>query len=164
MDQQKVEEFKTLFQDIKKNYSMNDFSLEDWNWDNKGDEVDQINDDRDKALLIKLKGRNDLFLKKVDQALFRIKQGTFGECLECGCDISDTRLRARPTATQCITCKEEQESTEKHMLYQKRSHTHGETFVNKNVIPMAFAEDRKEKEDKNVLKFNRERINLGLQH
>ncbi len=164
MDQQKVEEFKTLFQDIKKNYSMNDFNLENWDWDNRGDEVDQINEDRDKALLIKLKGRNDLFLRKVDQALLRIKEGTFGECMECGCEISESRLRARPTATQCISCKEEQENTEKHIPYQKRSHTHGKTFDNKNVIPMAFADESKSEEDNKILKFNRERINLGLHH
>lgn len=163
MEQPKVEEFKALFQDIKKNYSMNNFSLEDWKWDSQGDEVDQTNQDRDKSLLLKLKGRNDLFLKKVEQALFRIKEGTFGECLECGGEISESRLRARPTATQCISCKEEQESIEKHIPYHRRSHTHGDTFNNKNVIPLAFAED-KDKENSKVLKFNRDRINLGLRH
>lgn len=162
MDQQQLQEFSTLFQDLRKNYLMNNFNLsDDFNETQKGDEVDQIIEERDKALLVKLKGRQDFFLKKVEQAEQRIRNGSFGECLECGDDISLDRLRARPTATQCISCKEEQEREEHHVRYEKKSHTHGKTFNNSNVTPLSKLESHQKFEQEKILKFNKERINLN---
>ena len=80
-------------------------------------------------------------LKKIDRALFQIKNGSFGVCEECEGEIEINRLRARPVATQCITCKEESERSEGQVLYEKRSHTHGK-ILGGNVIPLrAHAED-----------------------
>jgi DnaK suppressor protein len=45
--------------------------------------------------------------------LDRLDQGTFGICEECGEDISDERLKARPVTTLCINCKKTQENEEK---------------------------------------------------
>jgi len=45
--------------------------------------------------------------------LDRLDLGTFGICEECGEDISDKRLKARPVTTLCIKCKKEQENEEK---------------------------------------------------
>lgn len=101
----------------------------------KGDEMDQGNLDRELALNLKLVGRNSFMLKKIDNALLKIKNGTFGICEECDCEIEINRLRARPIATQCIACKEAEEKTESHVLYEKRSHTLGQTFAN-NVLPL----------------------------
>ncbi len=42
----------------------------------------------------------------IDAALSRIQDGTFGECLHCGQEISPKRLGAIPWAPYCITCQE----------------------------------------------------------
>lgn len=52
-------------------------------------------------------------IAKVREALRRIEDGTFGVCKECGEDISEQRLRARPVTTLCIECKREQEMEER---------------------------------------------------
>lgn len=43
-------------------------------------------------------------LEKINAALERIKRGEFGRCLSCGEDIGEKRLKAMPTATQCMDC------------------------------------------------------------
>jgi DnaK suppressor protein len=40
----------------------------------------------------------------VHRALARIENGTYGECVRCGADISQQRLEARPEAALCIEC------------------------------------------------------------
>ena len=40
----------------------------------------------------------------VHRALARIANGTYGECVRCGADISQQRLEARPEAALCIEC------------------------------------------------------------
>ncbi len=40
----------------------------------------------------------------IRQALLRIERDEFGSCASCGADISEDRLEALPTATQCIKC------------------------------------------------------------
>jgi RNA polymerase-binding protein DksA len=53
-----------------------------------------------------------LELKQIETALFKIDQGTFGECEECGDEIPIKRLRVRPDAAYCLNC---QETAEKEM-------------------------------------------------
>ncbi len=74
-------------------------------------------------------------LKKIEGALLKIKNGTFGNCEECEGEIEINRLRARPVATQCIACKVEGERVQGQLLYEKKSHTHthGKNFGS-NVI------------------------------
>jgi len=53
-------------------------------------------------------------IKEIDEALERIKEGNYGTCENCGEDIPQDRLRARPNARFCIRCKSEMEKgTEK---------------------------------------------------
>ena len=47
--------------------------------------------------------------KNVMQALERIRQGTYGECVNCGGEIEPKRLEALPFARYCIKCQEEME-------------------------------------------------------
>jgi len=44
-------------------------------------------------------------LTDVDAALARIREGTYGDCLDCGVAIAPARLRAYPTARRCIDCQ-----------------------------------------------------------
>lgn len=61
---------------------------------------------------LRIRDRERKLIEKIDQALARILDGTFGECDECGELIGIGRLRARPVTTLCIACKEEQEAQE----------------------------------------------------
>lgn len=102
-----------------------------------GDEAEQAQEERDRLLQVKLLGRRAFMLKKIDNALSRIEDETYGECRECGCDIGQARLEARPTADYCIFCKEEMEREENQTLYAKRSHTHGQELGGlHNVLPI----------------------------
>ena len=49
-------------------------------------------------------------LNKVDAALRRLEEGTYGNCFECGDEISEARLRALPFAVRCKDCEEARET------------------------------------------------------
>jgi len=52
-------------------------------------------------------------LHKIEKSLEKIERGGYGECESCGEEIGRERLRARPMADFCITCKDEQERLER---------------------------------------------------
>lgn len=63
----------------------------------------------------RLKEREKKLLRKIDEALERIEEGSFGICERCGEAIEEKRMLARPVTTYCIDCKtilEEEERTE----------------------------------------------------
>jgi DnaK suppressor protein len=66
---------------------------------------------------LRIRDRERKLVEKIDAALGRIADGTFGECEECGELISIGRLRARPVTTLCIACKAEQEAAESKPNY-----------------------------------------------
>jgi len=45
-------------------------------------------------------------IKEIDQALERVKTGTYGECEGCGDEINPNRLKAIPWARYCVPCQE----------------------------------------------------------
>ena len=51
-------------------------------------------------------------LNKIDAALRRLEEGTYGNCFECGDEISEARLRALPFAVRCKDCEEARETAE----------------------------------------------------
>ena len=61
-------------------------------------------------------------LNKVDAALRRLEEGTYGNCFECGEEIAEARLRALPFAVRCKDCEEERETAEQRerVMAQKR--------------------------------------------
>jgi DnaK suppressor protein len=61
-------------------------------------------------------------LNKVDAALRRLEEGTYGDCYECGGEIAEARLRALPFAVRCKDCEEARETAERRerMMAQKR--------------------------------------------
>jgi DnaK suppressor protein len=61
---------------------------------------------------LRIRDRERKLVDKIDQAIARLDDGSFGECEECGEMISIGRLRARPVTTLCIQCKAEQEAGE----------------------------------------------------
>lgn len=134
MERKILSDFENIFLEIKKN-TLNEIKLEETNqnWE-RGDEGDLSQEDCERAMNLKLIGRHTFMLKKVEGALLKIKNGTFGICDECENEIDLKRLLARPVASQCITCKEEGERVEGQVLYEKKSHTHGKG-LGSNVLP-----------------------------
>jgi DnaK suppressor protein len=60
-------------------------------------------------------------LTKIDAALRRIGEGTYGECFDCGEEISEARLRALPFALRCRECEEAREAAElRERMTQRR--------------------------------------------
>ena len=57
-------------------------------------------------------------LKKIDQAILRLEQGTYGHCEECEQEIASARLRALPFAVLCRDC---QEATEDRVRYEREA-------------------------------------------
>ena len=77
-----------------------------------------IQDDIEFAL-IQMKSET---LNKIEEALHRLEEGTFGYCFECGEEISERRLRALPFAVRCKDCEEARENVQQRerMLQQRR--------------------------------------------
>lgn len=76
------------------------------------DEMDLASSEYLQSFQFRLRGRERTFLSKITKALGKISDGSFGVCEECGESIHVKRLEARPEATLCIKCKEEQEREE----------------------------------------------------
>ena len=81
--------------------------------DDLADEMDLASSEYIQSFTFRLRGREQVFLNKIDKALEKINEGTFGICEECDEAISVKRLEARPETTLCIRCKEDQERHEK---------------------------------------------------
>src|SRR5215469_18878049 len=81
--------------------------------DDLPDEMDLASSEYLQSFTFRLRGREKSFLDKIERALKKIEEGTFGVCEECGEEISVKRLEARPETTLCIRCKEDQERMEK---------------------------------------------------
>ena len=81
--------------------------------DDLPDEMDLASSEYLQSFQFRLRGREKIFLKKIDYALAKIEEGTFGMCESCDEPISIKRLEARPETTLCIRCKEDQERTER---------------------------------------------------
>ncbi|MDG2306540.1 MAG: RNA polymerase-binding protein DksA [Candidatus Binatia bacterium] len=67
----------------------------------------------ERNLELRIRDRERKLISKIDEAMERIEQGSFGLCEECEEPIGAKRLQVRPVTTLCIRCKEEQEQAEK---------------------------------------------------
>ena len=74
-----------------------------------GDEVDVASDVVDGRLLEALGAQDSNRLQMINNALDRIKQGTYGRCLVCKKEIPEERLEAIPYAFMCINCQSRNE-------------------------------------------------------
>lgn len=74
---------------------------------------DQASAETDRNFMLRLRGREQRLLKKIDEAIERIDSGTFGICDDCGNEIEVKRLEVRPVTNMCIECKTLQEEEEK---------------------------------------------------
>lgn len=80
--------------------------------DTSSDPTDQAVQDLDRNRLLRFKDRERKLIRKIEQALNRIEEGSYGRCELCGNAISEARLSARPMTSLCIDCATEIESEE----------------------------------------------------
>jgi len=78
-----------------------------------GDEIDIATNEINRNLDIRLHERERILLYKIESSLAKIELGKYGNCEECEEPLDIKRLEARPVATLCIACKEDQEDREK---------------------------------------------------
>ncbi|MBC7386763.1 MAG: TraR/DksA family transcriptional regulator [Cryobacterium sp.] len=132
MRKETLNRFKKMFVEEKRKLLFSDKILREEfsvNADDRFDEIDQASTDMEQSMRMRLCNRETLYLKKVDQALARIEEGTFGLCDSCEEEIGLKRLEARPTATLCVSCKEEQERKEIHTAAGLIHKSLGDTFA-----------------------------------
>jgi DnaK suppressor protein len=76
------------------------------------DPNDRATMESDRNLTLRIRDRERKLRNKIEEALARIEDGTFGICESCGETIGDKRLEARPVTTLCVNCKSSQEDQE----------------------------------------------------
>jgi DnaK suppressor protein len=116
MDKELIEQFRKLLTEKKQGIldevgkTLNEMT----------DQTTNIPDPNDRATVesgrsfeLRIRDRERKLLSKIEEALNRIDEGTFGVCEDCGEDIGLKRLEARPVTTLCIDCKTLQETREK---------------------------------------------------
>lgn len=141
MEQQQIEGFKNLFLNIlgAEFVTENELTLV-----TGGDEIDAFTQEKQQQMDLRLKSRNSVYLKKVKYALDKVYAGNFGVCEECEGEIGLARLEARPTATMCIHCKEEEERNGRQTIHGNR---HSVRFAGSNVLPLEGQRRLGNKED-----------------
>ena len=80
---------------------------------NHPDLADRASSETDRAIELRARDRQRKLIAKIDEALARIDDGTYGYCEETGEPISLRRLDARPIATLSIEAQERHERREK---------------------------------------------------
>ncbi len=76
----------------------------------QGDMADQATGNNEVHIQLKLKQTDAKILQAIEEALWRMDQGTYGICRDCGEPIAPERLNAIPWTRVCIECKEKQQT------------------------------------------------------
>lgn len=147
MEKATVEKFKNLFLEILSEEEVFEGRLSPVLLE--GDEVDIVSVEKENQLDFRLKARNAIFNKKVRKSLQKIEDGTFGECEDCGEEISHSRLLARPTADLCIHCKEAEEKNENQMVHRNKN-----SIKNGRVLPIERLEKGYRKDETGTTNFS----------
>lgn len=84
------------------------------------DQSSNVPDPNDRATIesgrsfeLRIRDRERKLLAKIDEAIGRLDEGSYGICEDCDEEIGLKRLEARPVTTLCIDCKTIQETKEK---------------------------------------------------
>jgi DnaK suppressor protein len=117
MKKKELETLKGMLEDEKRRIlrhleDLSDTSVADIDTPS-GDSVDLASLEINQNSLVKVGKRELNHLKKIDTALQKMVDGTYGECESCGEAIAVARLMARPVAQLCIDCKTAQENEER---------------------------------------------------
>lgn len=112
-----LEEFRTQLNGwIKELLEKAESTRNGMNDDNKAtfpDPTDRASMESSRSFTLRIRDRERKLITKIQEAIDRIDEGTFGLCEICGEEISVGRLKARPVTTLCLECKESQEQQER---------------------------------------------------
>ena len=108
MEQQKLEYFRNLLLEQRRQ-ATEDIQAERAAAAQGGDGVEDIGDmsesDLDRSTAFDVASRESQLVEEIDEALRRIDEGTYGQCVRCGKPIDEERLKAMPTARYDTECQ-----------------------------------------------------------
>ncbi len=81
--------------------------------ENYPDPTDRASLESERNFELRIRDRERKLIGKIKDAIERIDDDAFGICEDCGEDIGEARLKARPVTTLCIECKTKQEKDER---------------------------------------------------
>lgn len=117
MDKKKIDYFKkrleTRQQELRRMVSRTEQDGRTVDEESTQDIADRAASSYNKEFLFHQSNNDRQLLQMVDNALGRMREGSFGECISCGKEINMKRLEAVPWTRHCIEC---QEKLEKGML------------------------------------------------
>ncbi|MFY9910637.1 MAG: TraR/DksA family transcriptional regulator [Candidatus Sulfotelmatobacter sp.] len=113
MEKKKLEGFKKRLemrrQDLHRTVTRNQADGRNADEDTAQDIADRAASSYTKEFLFSQSNNERQILQMVENALARIREGSFGECVHCGKEINPKRLEAVPWARHCIECQEKLE-------------------------------------------------------
>jgi DnaK suppressor protein len=113
MDKKKLETFKKRLEErqqtLRKAVSRTEEDGRVADQDTAQDIADRAASSYTKEFLFSQSNNDRQLLQMVETALQRIREGGFGECVNCGNDINPKRLEAVPWTRHCIACQEKLE-------------------------------------------------------
>jgi len=113
MDKRKLESYKKRLeerqQELRRVVSRNVQDGRDADLETAQDIADKAASSYTKEFLFSQSNNERQLLALVEEALGRIREGSFGECANCGNDINPKRLEAVPWTRYCIDCQEKME-------------------------------------------------------
>jgi len=77
------------------------------------DPNDRATQESEFSLELRTRDRERKLIRKIEEALNRIEDGSYGYCIETGEEIGIKRLEARPVATLCVEAQERRERRER---------------------------------------------------
>jgi DnaK suppressor protein len=113
MDKKKLEYFRKRLesrqQDLRRMVTRTEQDGRAADEDTAQDIADRAASSYNKEFLFHQSNNDRQLLQMVENALSRIREGSFGECISCGKDINPKRLEAVPWTRHCIECQEKLE-------------------------------------------------------
>lgn len=114
MEKKKLEQYKKRLeerqQDLRRIVSRNVQDGRDADTDTAQDIADKAASSYTKEFLFSQSNNERQLLGLVEEALGRIREGAYGECVNCGEELNTKRLEAVPWTRYCIACQEKMES------------------------------------------------------
>ena len=113
MDKKKIEYFRkrleTRQQDLRRMVTRTQQDGRSADEDTAQDIADKAASSYNKEFLFHQSNNDRQLLQMVENALARLREGSFGECISCGKEINPKRLEAVPWTRHCIECQEKLE-------------------------------------------------------
>ena len=113
MDKKKLDNFRRRLEErqqaLRKTVSRTEEDGRVADQDSAQDIADRAANSYTKEFLFSVSNNERQLLNMVETALQRIREGTFGECVNCGSEINAKRLEAVPWTRYCIACQEKKE-------------------------------------------------------